>query len=168
MPLIYDTPPYENEDKLLWDPSRISEDSCKEYLAKSGEVQGATGALGVNGIPTGSHIRDDEQALLLLLQCGYSAEEALRRRRMNAVPPADTMSLWSEEECKAFETGLRVYGKDFHSIQNQKVGTRAVGELVQFYYLWKKTERHDVFANSFRIEKKKYTLHPGTTDYMER
>jgi hypothetical protein len=87
---------------------------------------------------------------------------------MNAVPPADTMSLWSEEECRAFETGLRVYGKDFHSIQGQKVGTRAVGELVQFYYLWKKTERHDVFANSFRIEKKKYTLHPVTTDYMER
>ena len=27
---------------------------------------------------------------------------------------------------------------------------------------------NDVFANSFRIEKKKYTLHPGTTDYMER
>ena len=24
-----------------------------------------------------------------------------------AVPPADTMSLWSEEECRAFETGLR-------------------------------------------------------------
>ena len=163
-----DTPPYENEDKLLWDPSRMSEDLCKEYLAKSGELQGATGAMGVNGIPTGSHVRDDEQALLLLLQCGYNVEEALRRRRMNAVPPADTMSLWSEEECKAFETGLRVYGKDFHSIQNQKVGTRAVGELVQFYYLWKKTERHDVFANSFRIEKKKYTLHPGTTDYMER
>ena len=70
---------------------------------------------------------------------------------MNAVPPADTMSLWSEEECRAFETGLRVYGKDFYSIKNQKVGTRAVGELVQFYYLWKKTERHDVFANSFRL-----------------
>lgn len=108
------------------------------------------------------------QALFLLLQCGYNMEEALRRKRMNAVPPADTMSLWSEEECRAFETGLRVYGKDFYNIQNQKVGTRAVGELVQFYYLWKKTERHDVFANSFRIEKKKYTLHPGTTDYMER
>ena len=80
----------------------------------------------------------------------------MRRKRMNAVPPADTMSLWSEEECRAFESGLRVYGKDFYSIQNQKVGTRGVGELVQFYYLWKKTERHDVFANSFRIEKKKY------------
>lgn len=41
--------------------------------------------------------------------------------------------------------------------------TRAVSELVQFYYLWKKTERHDVFAGKNRIEKKKYALHPGTT-----
>jgi len=163
-----DTLPYENADKQLWDPSRLSEEVSKEYLAKSAETLGANTALGVHGIPTGSHIRDDEQALFLLLQCGFNMEEALRRKRMNAVPPADTMSLWSEEECRAFETGLRVYGKDFYSIQNQKVGTRSVGELVQFYYLWKKTERHDVFANSFRIEKKKYTLHPGTTDYMER
>ncbi len=64
--------------------------------------------------------------------------------------------------------GLRLYGKDFHMIQQQKVRTRSVGELVQFYYLWKKTERHDVFANATRLEKKKYTLHPGTTDYMDR
>ena len=40
---------------------------------------------------------------------------------MNSVPPADTMSLWSEEECRAFELGLRLYGKDFHMIQQQKV-----------------------------------------------
>lgn len=163
-----DTPPYENEDKKLWDPYRLAAEVTEEYLAKSAETLGANGTIGVSGIPNGSHIRDDEQALYLLLQCGHSTEEALRRRRLNAVPAADTMSLWSEEECRAFETGLRVYGKDFHSIKAQKVGTRSVGELVQFYYLWKKTERHDVFANSFRIEKKKYTLHPGQTDYMER
>jgi hypothetical protein len=46
-------------------------------------------------------------------------------------------------------------------IQSQKVKTRSVGELIQFYYMWKKTERHDVFANNTRLEKKKYTLHPG-------
>ena len=80
---------------------------------------------------------------------------------MNAVPAVETMTLWSEEECRAFELGLRLYGKDFHMIQSQKVRTRSVGELVQFYYLWKKTERHDVFANNTRLEKKKYTLHPG-------
>ena len=44
-----------------------------------------------------------------------------------------------------------------------QVKTRSVGELVQFYYLWKKTERHDMFANKHRLEKKKYALHPGVT-----
>lgn len=43
-----------------------------------------------------------------------------------------------------------------------------MGELVQFYYLWKKSERHDIFANKTRLEKKKYTLHPGFTDFMDR
>lgn len=49
-----------------------------------------------------------------------------------------------------------------------QVKTRSVGELVQFYYLWKKSERHDIFANKTRLEKKKYTLHPGVTDFMDR
>lgn len=53
-------------------------------------------------------------------------------------------------------------------ILNNKVRTRSVGELVQFYYLWKKSERHDIFANKTRLEKKKYTLHPGLTDFMDR
>ncbi|XP_015123478.1 mesoderm induction early response protein 2 isoform X2 [Diachasma alloeum] len=48
------------------------------------------------------------------------------------------------------------------------VRTRSVGELVQFYYLWKKTERHDIFTYKARLEKKKYALHPGITDYMDR
>ena len=56
-----DTLPYENEDKQLWDPTRLSEEVTREYLAKSAETTGAPGILGVNGIPTGSHIRDDEQ-----------------------------------------------------------------------------------------------------------
>lgn len=87
---------------------------------------------------------------------------------MSSITPSDTVSLWSEEECRNFESGLRVFGKDFHHIQAQRVRTRSVGELVQFYYLWKKTERHDVLANRARLEKKKYALHPGTTDYMDR
>lgn len=162
-----DALPYENEDKLLWNPSSLSEQDVEDFLVKAQEPL-VNNAQGVNAIPTGTHTRDDEQALYLLLQCGYNVEEALRRRRMNVVPPTDTMSLWSEEECRNFENGLRSYGKDFHLIQQNKVRTRSVGELVQFYYLWKKTERHDIFANKARLEKKKYTLHPGITDYMDR
>ncbi|XP_063231828.1 mesoderm induction early response protein 1 [Bacillus rossius redtenbacheri] len=162
-----DALPYENDDKLLWNPSQMMEDQIEEFLVKARESL-QNNAQGVSVIPTGTHTRDDEQALYLLLQCGYNVEEALRRRRMNAVQPTDTMSLWSEEECTNFENGLRSYGKNFHLIQQNKVRTRSVGELVQFYYLWKKTERHDVFANKARLEKKKYNLHPGITDYMDR
>ena len=100
----------------------MSERDAEDFLARSQESL-QTGSQGISSLPLGSHVRDDEQALFLLLQCGYNSEEALRRRRMSSVPPADTMSLWSEEECRAFELGLRLYGKDFHMIQQQKVST---------------------------------------------
>lgn len=161
-----DAPAYENEDRLLWDPAKLSDSDVEEYLTAAQEPT-ANAMGGINSLPLGSHTRDDEQALYLLLQCGHNIEEALRRRRMNPTIPTK-MSLWSEEECRSFESGLRLYGKDFHLIQLHKVRTRSVGELVHFYYLWKKTERHDIFASKVRLEKKKYSLHPGTTDYMDR
>lgn len=198
-----DALPYENEDKLVWDPSQLQECDIELYLQKANipvivgsptnspaSPTSQNSLIGANQktplLPCGNHLRDDEQSLYLLLQCGHNTEEALRRRRLNAtLPPVvavavaatasnqspgnDTrMSLWSEEECRNFESGLRVYGKDFHAIQQSKVRTRSVSELVQFYYLWKKTERHDIFANKARLEKKKYNLHPGLTDYMDR
>ncbi|XP_023216249.1 mesoderm induction early response protein 1 isoform X4 [Centruroides vittatus] len=114
-----DAPAYENEDRLLWDPSKLTDQEVVEYLRQAQQPFSSC-AQGVNAIPVGSHIRDDEQALYLLLQCGHNVEEALRRRRMQPLPPADTMSLWSEEECRSFENGLRTYGKDFHMIQHNK------------------------------------------------
>lgn len=110
-----DALPYENEDKMLWDPSPISEEDTEEFLERAQLPTVKGGSL-----PSGSHVRDDEQALYLLLQCGYNHEEALRRRRMNVLPPTDAVSLWSEEECHNFESGLRTYGKDFHLIQKNK------------------------------------------------
>lgn len=171
--------PYENEDKLVWDPSKLKEKDVENYQKKSfsianePKVGSPEKVSSVAAIPIGNHLRDDEQILYLLLQCGHNVEEALRRRRISTTSGATTiamneMSQWSEEECRNFENGLRTFGKDFHIIQQLKVKTRSVGELVQFYYLWKKTERHDVFANKARLEKKKYSLHPGLTDYMDR
>ncbi len=173
--------PYENEDKLVWDPSKLKEKDVESYQKKSFSIVNDPKAVSpekvtsVAAIPIGNHLRDDEQMLYLLLQCGHNVDEALRRRRISstsggttAVATNSEMSEWSEEECRNFENGLRTFGKDFHTIQQLKVKTRSVGELVQFYYLWKKTERHDIFANKARLEKKKYSLHPGLTDYMDR
>jgi len=156
-----DALPYENEDKLLWDPKLLKDDDIEAFLKKASNMNKQL-------LPTGLQLRDDEHALYLLQQCGHNVEEALRRISMNVIPNTDSMSLWSEDECRNFEAGVRTFGKNFHMIQQSKVKTRSVGELVQFYYLWKKSERHDIFANKTRLEKKKYTLHPGLTDFMDR
>jgi len=161
------TLPYENEDKMVWDPSPMSSEEIDDYLFKVQEPQ-IGNIQTISSIPMGAHIRDDEHALYVLLQCSHNVEEALKRRKTNSNQSNDTTSLWSEDECRLFENGLRNFGKDFRQIQLHKVKTRSVGELVQFYYLWKKTERHDIFANKARLEKKKYALHPGITDYMDR
>lgn len=87
----------------------------EEYLHEV-KKQSLDNSTGVAAIPTGVHVPDDEQALYLLLQCGHNVEEALRRRKMQFIQPSDPMSLWSEDECKNFETGVRLCGKDFHKV----------------------------------------------------
>lgn len=54
-----DTLPYENEDKLLWDPSMLQNQDVESYLSKSQENANATSA--VASLPLGQHVRDDEQ-----------------------------------------------------------------------------------------------------------
>lgn len=109
-----DALPYENEDKLLWDPTCLEEKVVEDFLKKAA-------VLMKPAIPMGPQLRDDEQALFLLQQCGHNVDEALRRIRITVMPNSDSMSLWSEEECRNFETGLRRIGKNFHLIQQYKV-----------------------------------------------
>lgn len=120
-------------------------------------------------LSTEDYFHDEEQLLYLLLQCNYNIEEALRRRTLDPFKYYfhEPMSLWSESECLAFESGLRTYGKNFRRIQENKVPTRTHAELVAFYYLWKKSERHDVYTNRYKLDRKRSLTHPGTTDYMD-
>lgn len=94
----------------------------EDYLNKFTTTNGATSSQTSTSV---NNLRDDEQALLLLLQCGNNSDEALRRRRLGvgAIPPNNKTSIWSEEECRNFENGIKLYGKCFHDIQASKVNT---------------------------------------------
>ncbi|RLV82466.1 hypothetical protein DV515_00016602, partial [Chloebia gouldiae] len=152
---------YENDDQLLWNPDFLPEDKVIEFLNEASRRTGEE--KGLDAIPEGSHIKDNEQALYELVKCSFDPEESLRRLRFNVKAAREELSVWTEEECRNFEQGLKVYGKDFHVIQANKVRTRSVGECVAFYYMWKKSERYDFFAQQTRFGKKKYNLHPGVT-----
>ncbi|KAM8930137.1 mesoderm induction early response protein 1 [Pelodytes ibericus] len=157
---------YENDDQLLWNPDFVMEERVIDFLNEASRRTGEE--KGLDAIPEGSHIKDNEQALYELVKCNFDTEEALRRLRFNVKAAREELSIWTEEECRNFEQGLKAYGKDFHLIQANKVRTRSVGECVAFYYMWKKSERYDFFAQQTRFGKKKYNLHPGVTDYMDR
>ncbi|XP_016357528.1 mesoderm induction early response protein 3-like [Sinocyclocheilus anshuiensis] len=155
---------YEEEDQLLWCPDVLSECKVKDYLREV--LSQSTDDSTENS--TFEHIRDNEQALLELLKCNYDTCEALTRYRSNVKTSKEESPPWSEDECRNFEHALQIYEKNFHLIQKHKVQTRTVAECVAFYYMWKKSERFDYFAQQNRFGKKKYSCYPGVTDLMDR
>ncbi|XP_023051508.1 mesoderm induction early response protein 2 isoform X4 [Piliocolobus tephrosceles] len=152
---------YENEDQLLWDPSVLPESEVEEFLYRA--VKRRWQEMAGPQLPEGEAVKDSEQALYELVKCNFNVEEALRRLRFNVKVIRDGLCAWSEEECRNFEHGFRVHGKNFHLIQANKVRTRSVGECVEYYYLWKKSERYDYFAQQTRLGRRKY-VPSGTTD----
>ncbi|EEC19004.1 grunge, putative [Ixodes scapularis] len=46
---------------------------------------------------------------------------------------------WTDEDQKRFVKGLRQYGKNFFKIRKELLSHKETADLVEFYYLWKKT-----------------------------
>uniref|UniRef100_A0A8C7SA77 Mesoderm induction early response 1, family member 2 n=1 Tax=Oncorhynchus mykiss TaxID=8022 RepID=A0A8C7SA77_ONCMY len=149
---------YENEDQLLWTPDMLSGHAVEEFLLSAQRWGGQEGTK--DTLITGELIKDNDQALYELVKCSFNAEEALRRLRFNVKVFSEELCAWSEEECRNFEHGYRVHGKNFHLIQANKVRTRSVGECVEYYYMWKKSDRHEYFTQqTTKLGRKKYSLY---------
>ncbi|KAG1973449.1 mesoderm induction early response protein [Pimephales promelas] len=155
---------YEEDDQLLWCPDVLSESKVRDYLREALSQSTDDGTQD----STSEHIRDNEQALFELFKSNYNTCEALTRYCSNVKTLKEESPPWSEEECRNFEHALQIYEKNFHLIQKHKVQTRTVAECVAFYYMWKKSERFDFFAQQNRFGKKKYSCYPGVTDLMDR
>ncbi|XP_030289962.1 mesoderm induction early response protein 2 isoform X2 [Sparus aurata] len=153
---------YSSEDQLLWRPGVLPVQEVEDFLLYAQRPRVQEGAACTQ--TQADAVPDNEQALYELVKCNYNAEEALRRLHFN-VKVFSELCAWSEEECRNFEHGYRVYGKNFHLIQANKVRTRSVGECVEYYYMWKKSERHEYFTQqATRLSRKKYSLQSGSMD----
>lgn len=84
--------------------------------------------------------RDDTtiNALELLHECNYDTGRALQALVKNPIPKGIDKK-WSDDEQKRFIRGIRKEGKDFFKIRNELLPQKDVSELVEFYYLFKKT-----------------------------
>lgn len=55
---------------------------------------------------------------------------------------------WSPYEIAVFESALSLYGKHFHQVQ-KVVRTKTCKEIVEFYYIWKKTSHYKVWKRQY-------------------
>lgn len=156
---------YNADDEQVWVPWRLPEDSVAEYLK---EVTIHAASLSQAEADSATCIKDNEDALFLLRQCGNDTEEALRRYKCRPLPLTNDIQIWSEEECQQFECGLTLYGKDFYLVHVNNLRSKSVRDIVKFYYIWKKSDRYDHFTSKTRLGKKKEMLPAGVTDYMDR
>lgn len=49
---------------------------------------------------------------------------------------------WSPLEINVFEGGIFTYGKEF-SLISKLIGTKNVKEVVDYFYVWKKSKKYD-------------------------
>jgi hypothetical protein len=58
---------------------------------------------------------------------------------------------WSPYEITTFEAAMTLHGKQFHLVQKW-VKTKCTKEIVEFYYIWKKTSHYRRWKGQFESE----------------
>ncbi|XP_065184483.1 metastasis-associated protein MTA3-like [Sycon ciliatum] len=69
----------------------------------------------------------------------------------------DELENWTPDEVAQFEQSLVKYGKDFFDIQKNSLVWKSVKSLVEYYYMWKTTERY------LRVKQQKHNEKNGNS-----
>ena len=134
-------------EEITWRPGRIHDHDLLMYL-RAGRSMAAFAAMcdaggsAEEGFTAASRDSITANAIQVLHECDYDAGKAVQTLLNTPFPPAsagDISRRWQEEDVKAFIKGLRVYGKNFFKIRVDFLPDKDTSELVEFYYLWKKT-----------------------------
>jgi len=148
----------DHTSELVWSPTVLTEKQVERYLRECWESQN-TRRIDIKAV-----VHDNQKALAILAKNNYVISKALMEFRSTL--SQDTTIKWTESECELFEKGNVEYGKDFFKIHHSYLSTKSVKEIIQFYYVWKKSKRFEGHRN--KNGKKRDSCVPGVSDYMER
>ncbi|XP_072308485.1 arginine-glutamic acid dipeptide repeats protein isoform X2 [Eucyclogobius newberryi] len=133
-------PQTENEE-LMWTPG-VNDCDLLMYLRAARSMAAFAGMCDGGSTEDGclAASRDDTtlNALNMLHASHYDAAKALQRLVKKPLPKL-IEKYWSEDDVKRFIKGLRQYGKNFFRIRKDFLPCKKTGELITFYYHWKKT-----------------------------
>ncbi|VDP22201.1 unnamed protein product [Soboliphyme baturini] len=175
---VADNEQQENEPKLMWKCDVLNEQKVVKFLIEYYQILYPRSPK----LSSSSRLlyRDDEYALYLLHKSGYKKRVAVSYLKQQLATPkrghtedsdlvavrqacCPTGKSWPVKDVEAFEEGIKEFGKDFYKIQRKFLIHRTVGQLVTFYYAWKKSERHDSLVQTVHYEKRNFRLHPKAT-----
>lgn len=78
-------------------------------------------------------------AMNVLHECAYDTEKALKLLVKTNHTAKLLEKKWNEEDQKKFVKGLTQFGKNFFRIRKELLPHKDTTQIVEFYYLWKKT-----------------------------
>ncbi|KAK6631506.1 hypothetical protein RUM44_006033 [Polyplax serrata] len=131
-----------DREEIKWVPAQTLDGDLLMFL-RAARSMAAFAGMCDGGSPDDGCIaasKDDTtiNALDTLHASGYDPGKALQALVKCPVPKGIEKK-WSEEEIKRFVKGLRQFGKNFYRIRKDLLPHKDTPELVEFYYLWKKT-----------------------------
>uniref|UniRef100_A0A4W6DBT8 Arginine-glutamic acid dipeptide repeats protein n=1 Tax=Lates calcarifer TaxID=8187 RepID=A0A4W6DBT8_LATCA len=128
-------------EELMWTPG-VNDCDLLMYLRAARSMAAFAGMCDGGSTEDGclAASRDDTtlNALNMLHASHYDAAKALQRLVKKPLPKL-IEKCWSEGDVKHFIKGLRQYGKNFFRIRKDFLPSKKTGELITFYYHWKKT-----------------------------
>ena len=131
-----------------------------EYMARAKKLAGALG--------TKEYATDFlDKALELLYTNDFMPEPALEqlrhidRRKVAEAPD------FNKEELKRFEEGITKYGSQLWDTTKHVGKSRKHGDIVRFYYVWKKWDRGKEIWGSYEGRKSKKQVKPMDTKLMD-
>ncbi|XP_066297468.1 arginine-glutamic acid dipeptide repeats protein-like isoform X2 [Branchiostoma lanceolatum] len=131
----------ELQEELVWTP-KVNDCDLLMYL-RAARSMAAFAGMCDGGSPDDGCLaasRDETtiNALDTLHQFDYNTGKALQALVKRPVPVSADRK-WTDDETKRFVKGLRQFGKNFFRIHKELLPEKETSELVEFYYLWKKT-----------------------------
>nr|XP_057944264.1 arginine-glutamic acid dipeptide repeats protein isoform X2 [Doryrhamphus excisus] len=130
-----------DSEELMWTPG-VNDCDLLMYLRAARSMAAFAGMCDGGSTEDGclAASRDDTtlNALNMLHASHYDAAKALQRLVKKPLPKL-IEKCWSEDDVKRFIKGLRQYGKNFFRIRKDFLPGKKTGELITFYYHWKKT-----------------------------
>lgn len=144
LPPLQDTPVElcESREELVWKPGTIADVDLLMYLraarSMAAFVGWCDGGSTDDGCAAASMDETTISSLQLLHDNTYDTGRALQAL-VKVINPKSADRRWSDDDAKRFVKGLKQHGKNFFKIRRDLLPAKNTAQLVEYYYLWKKS-----------------------------